>query len=94
MHWKKNIASIIYSEQEVQFEHKMTFEFNSDRKMMSVVFMRGLEIVLYAKGAVSSMLPLIRKESEADDQKLHEEIYQFEKKGHRVLIMAYKIIRL
>ena len=68
----------------------MTFEFNSNRKMMSVIFRRGIEFILYAKGAVSSMLPNIKMSSISDREKLNKEIKELEEKGHRVLIMAYK----
>ena len=68
----------------------MTFEFNSNRKMMSVIFRRGTEFIMYAKGAVSSMLPNIKMSSISDREKLNKEIKELEEKGHRVLIMAYK----
>ena len=70
-----------------------TFEFNSDRKRMSIIIRDGTTIKLYLKGADNMVLARLRKDVDQPfkdivDRKLED----FSRKGYRTLVFAMKTI--
>eukprot|EP00347_Sterkiella_histriomuscorum_P009146 403342344 len=72
-----------------QFSIIKTFEFTSDRKMMSIIVkdLKSKRYVLFCKGADSSIIPKLQSCSKIDQETLNS-LENFSQKGYRTLVFA------
>ncbi|ORX77478.1 phospholipid-translocating P-type ATPase [Anaeromyces robustus] len=93
--WGSEKASSLRMQVEENYEILMVFEFNSDRKRMSVVLRRpDNRIVLYCKGADDIMFGRLSPDPQINDpeyiQKTKNALKTFSQDGLRVLLVATK----
>eukprot|EP00756_Hemistasia_phaeocysticola_P022938 Hpha_TRINITY_DN15865_c2_g1::TRINITY_DN15865_c2_g1_i1::g.188318::m.188318/K01530/E3.6.3.1; phospholipid-translocating ATPase len=71
-----------------------TFEFTSDRKMMSILLRsKSGELTLFTKGADSSVLPLLSREAAAERSAAEAHIDAFAAAGLRTLVVAQRGVK-
>ena len=77
--------------QEKTFKILQSFEFNSDRKRMSVIIRDGTTIKLYMKGADNAVLARLDKNTEQVYEKaVNRKLEDYSRKGFRTLVFAMK----
>ncbi len=77
--------------QEKTFKILQSFEFNSDRKRMSVIIRDGTTIKLYMKGADNAVLARLDKNVEQIyDKPVNKKLEDYSRKGYRTLVFAMK----
>jgi len=73
------------------FKILQSFEFNSDRKRMSVIIRDGTTIKLYMKGADNAVLARINKNVEQPyERQVNKKLEDYSRKGYRTLVFAMK----
>jgi len=93
--WGSRKASSIKAQVEETYRILMVFEFNSDRKRMSVILRRpNGKIVLYCKGADDIMFSRLSSDPKVNDPKYiqgtRDALKVFSQEGLRVLLVATK----
>ena len=85
------IRNILFKDQLLKYKILQIFEFDSTRKRMSVIVedMQTNEIILFCKGAETSIFPCC---SDGDIQSCKETIDTFARNGWRTLALAYKYL--
>ncbi|ORY65727.1 phospholipid-translocating P-type ATPase [Neocallimastix californiae] len=95
--WGSHNAPSLKNQVEETYKILMVFEFNSDRKRMSVILRRpNGKIVLYCKGADDVMFSRLSEDSQVNDPKYISDtknaLKVFSQDGLRVLLVATKEI--
>lgn len=87
------IRKIIFKNSTLRFKVLQVFEFDATRKRMSVVLedMQTKKIVLFCKGAETSIFPIC---TQGSIQKCRDDIDTFAIKGWRTLALSYKYLTI
>jgi len=79
--------------QDKELKILQVFEFNSDRKRMSMLLRDGADIKLYIKGADNVILERLNYETEQPYLKfINEKLEEFSKQGYRTLVYAMRMV--
>ncbi len=78
---------------EKEFKVLQSFEFNSDRKRMSILLRDGQDLKLYVKGADNIILDRLNKDVDHPFlDSVNFKLDQFSKGGYRTLVYAMRIV--
>ena len=90
----KNIT-VKFAEKTLEYEVLRSFEFNSDRKRMSILLKKKGRVMLYIKGADNVILSrLSKKKPQLFLKEIVTKLDEFSKRGLRTLCFAMRVLDL
>lgn len=87
-----NFVKLNFWGSEKEIEVLATFQFNSNRKRMSVIIKHDGVIKLYCKGADNIILARLSNDDQPFKEDVMNNLNEFSKKGLRTLCIAMKVI--